>query len=151
MQHWPKYGLCNPEWVNRPGFSMQLLKRFLTCKFSPKGVKLHGCGPKRRLQLSTVVILINGNDQNFENNGVMPKLRGSKKNLRTFWPPKISFIQASIHFNRIFRNYFVDWKVFLKILDLLKINFTNKCITFKKTAVFKNMKRMENYIFAEFL
>ena len=130
MHYCPKYGLCNPEWVNRPGFSMQLLKRFLTCKFSPKGVKLHGCGPKRRLQLSTVELLIHGNDQNFENDGVMPKLRGSKKHLRTFRPRKISLIQANIHSNRSLPELFPTWVGFFENYRLIKDQFHKHTLHF---------------------
>ena len=98
---------------------MQPFKRFLTCKFSPKGVKLHGCGPKKRLQLSTVELLIHGNDQNFENDGLMPKLRGSKKHLRTFRPRKISLIQANIHFDRILPELFSRWEGFFENYRLI--------------------------------
>ena len=107
--------------------------------------------PKRRLQLSTVELLIHGNDQNFENDGVMPKFRGNKKIYRTFGPVKLALFRLIFILIGFYRNYSLDGKGFLKIIDLLKINFTNKCITFKKTEFFKNMKRMENYIFAEFL
>ena len=78
---------------------------------------------KRRLQLSTVVILINGNDQNFENDGVMPKLRGSKKILQTFRPRKISLIQANIHFDRILPELFSRWEGFFENYRLIKDQF----------------------------
>ena len=82
--------------------------------------------------------------------GVMPKLRGSKINYGPFGPVKLDLFRLIFILIGFYRNYFVDGKGFLKILDLLEINFTNKCITFNKTAFYKSMKRMENYFFAEF-
>ena len=90
--------------------------------------------PKRRLQLSTVELLIHGNDQNFENDGVMPKLRGSKNIYGPFGPVKLALFRLIFILIEFYRNYFLHGWGFLKIIDLLKINFTNKCITFKKTA-----------------
>ena len=78
---------------------------------------------KRRLQLSTVEILINGNDQNFENNGVMPKLRGSKKILRTFRQRKISLIEANINFHRILPGLFSRLEGFFENYRLIKDQF----------------------------
>ena len=151
MQHFPKFGLCNPEWINRPGFSMQLFKRFLTCKFSQKGVELHGCGLKEKVAVKHSWTFDTwqwpklwkwwGNAQN----------KGKQKKYGPFGPVKLALFRLVFILIGFYRNHFVDGKGFLKIIDLLKINFTNKCITFKKAAFFKNMKWMENYIFAEFL
>ena len=151
MQHCPKYGLCNPDWVNRPGFSCNFWSAFSLANFLLRGLNCLVVASKRRLQLSTDELLINGNEQTFKNDRVMPNLRGIKKHLRTFRPHKIGLIQANIHFNRILPELFPRWEGFFWIIDLLKINFTNKSFTFKKTAFYKNMKRMENYLFAEFL
>ena len=67
-------------------------------------------------------LLIHGNDQNFENDVVMPKIRGSKK-IRTFRPRKISLIQASIHFNRILPKSFRRWEGFFENTRLIKDQF----------------------------
>ena len=78
---------------------------------------------KRRLQLSTVELLINGNEQTFKNDRVMPNLRGSQKTLQTFRPHKIGLIQASIHFNRILPELFPRWEGFFENYRLIKDQF----------------------------
>ena len=78
---------------------------------------------KRRLQLITAELLINGNEQNFENDGVMPKFRGNKKILPNFWPREISLIQANIHFDRILPELFSRWEGFFENYRLIKDQF----------------------------
>ena len=69
------------------GFPCNFSSAFSLANFLIRGLNCTVVASKRRLQLSTVEILINGNDQNFKNNGVMSKLRGSKKNFTDLLAP----------------------------------------------------------------
>ena len=76
---------------------------------------------KRRLHLSTVELLINGNDQNFENDRVMPESRGNKKFYGPFGPVKLALFRLIFILIGFYRNYFLDRKGFLKIIDLFEV------------------------------
>ena len=67
---------------------------------------------KRRLQLSTVELLINGNEQNFENDGVMPKLRGRKSFYGPYGPVTLALFRLIFISIGFYRNYFLDGKGF---------------------------------------
>ena len=143
MQHCPKYGLCNPDWVNRPGFSCNFWSAFSLANFLQRGLNCLVVASKRRLQLSTVELLITGNEQTFKNDRVMPNLRGAKKIYRPFGPIKLALFRLIFILIGFYRNYFLDGKGFLEIIDLLKINFTNNPFTFKKlhfTKIWKEWK-----------
>ena len=116
------------------GFPCNFSSAFSLANFLQRGLNCTVVASKRRLHLSTVELLINGYDQCIENDGVMPKFRGSKKFYGPFGPIKVALFRLIFILIGFYRNYSLDGKGFLKIIDLLKINFTNKCITFKKTA-----------------
>ena len=130
MQHCPKYGLCNQDWVNRPGFSCNFWSAFSLANFLQRGLNCLVVASKRRLQLSTVELLINGNEQTFKNDRVMPNLRGIKKHLRTFRPRKISLIQANIHSNRSLPELFPTWVGFFENYRLIKDQFHKHTLHF---------------------